>query len=112
MREHDSDLQASPAREVAWFFDRLFAGILVDDTTRSRAQDVIAKWVEEMRVPRPPGPGSWDRWDEAMAMYAARDRELVSFLPAESHDAFLRNSAALRVHFDAVRAQATDRQSS
>lgn len=112
MRQHDSDLQASPAGEVAWFFDRLFAGIQLDDNTRARAQEVIANCVEEMRVPRSPGPGIWDRWDEAMGMYTARDRELVSLLPAEAQDTFLHNSAALRAHFDAVRAQATDRQSS
>ena len=111
MHQDDSELQASVDQEVSWFLSRLFAGIELDSPTHARAQQVITKYVEQMRVPRPPAPGIWDRWDEAMATYATRDRELGALLGGEARDAFLRNSARLQAHFDELRANATDRPS-
>ena len=100
--------QASQAAEAAWFFGRLFAGIYLDHATRVLAQGIVAKSIEQMRLVKPaPAPGVWDRWDEAMASYAERDRELASLLTDAAQRTFERNAAAVRAHFDLLRARAS-----
>ena len=102
-----ADRRASTDQESDWFFGHLFNGIELDDLTAARAREIIRATVEGLRIDRAPPHRQWDRWDEAMFAYQARDRQLLALLQGDARQRFSKNAAAIRAQFDELRARAT-----
>jgi len=108
MDQQITDRRASADQEAKWFFDRLFDGIELDAASEMRALQIIVATEDDRRRDRPPPVRQWDRWDEDMAAYDARDRELLRLLDGDDERRrFAANATASRAYFDELRARAS-----